>query len=160
MFQAAVAVSWWFKVMSPVQCRVRASLLSTKGSSPGHHHNDEPDDDGEEKTQATTKRVKNNGFNPVWNEAFNFDIKLPQLAFLTLKIKEHTGKARSIMDLTKMSMKSKDKDLGIFCSPLQLIQEGYRRVPLKNKSGKDLAPATLLIHIAINKSRKRDSSIH
>ena len=111
-----------------------------------------PDDDGEEKTQATTKRVKNNGFNPVWNEAFNFDIKVPQLAFLELKIKEHTGKARSIMDLTKMSMKSKDKDLGIFCSPLQLIQEGYRRVPLKNKSGKDLAPATLLIHIAINKS--------
>ena len=42
-----------------------------------------PDDMKDE--EKMTKRVKNNGFNPTWNEAFHFKVKVPELAILELK---------------------------------------------------------------------------
>ena len=81
-----------------------------------------------------TDPVKNNGFNPVWNQKFEFHIKLPSLAFLEFRVKDH-------------SKSGSDKDIGAFCCPLNLIQPGYRRVSLKNYSGRDLSPASLMVHI-------------
>ena len=43
-----------------------------------------PDDMKDE--EKMTKRVKNNGFNPTWNEAFHFKVKVPELAILELKV--------------------------------------------------------------------------
>ena len=82
--------------------------------------------------------MKNNGFNPVWNQEFEFKIQIPALAFLDIKVKD-------------LSQSGTDNDLGMFCCPLLTIQEGYRRVPLKSYArNQDLHPAALLLHIQVN----------
>ena len=75
-----------------------------------------PDD---EKNKGKTEPVKNNGFNPVWQteasnenkENFEFVVTVPELAFLDIKVKDH-------------SQSGTDDDLGMFCCPLSSIQEG------------------------------------
>ena len=70
-------------------------------------------DDGEKfkKNKGETKPIDNNGFNPVWNEKFNFECKVPDLALLEFKVKDH-------------SKSGKDEELGAFCAPLCSILEG------------------------------------
>lgn len=107
-----------------------------------------PDDEREEdvnvdgqikkKNKGKTQPVSNNGFNPVWKESFTFTSVVPDLAFLEFKVKDH-------------SKSGTDKDIGAFCCPLTMIQQGYRRVCLKDYTGKDLSPASLLVHIKITK---------
>ena len=43
-----------------------------------------PDD--MEDVEKMTQKVKNNGFNPTWNKAFQFSIKVPDLAILEFKV--------------------------------------------------------------------------
>jgi len=105
------------------------------------HPDDEVDSDGEKINKGKTESVKNNGFNPVWNKTFNFESKVPSLAFLELKVKDH-------------KKSGKDEDIAMFCAPLNLIKEGYRRVPLKDYTGKLLTPAALMVHIQIEEARK------
>lgn len=102
------------------------------------HPDDEVDSDGEKINKGKTEAVKNNGFNPVWNQEFEFKIQIPALAFLDIKVKD-------------LSQSGTDNDLGMFCCPLLTIQEGYRRVPLKSYArNQDLHPAALLLHIQVN----------
>ena len=44
-----------------------------------------PDDMKDE--EKMSKKVKNNGFNPTWNHAFHFSIKVPDLAILEIKVR-------------------------------------------------------------------------
>lgn len=79
------------------------------------HLDDEKNGD-DKINKGKTKPVKNNGFNPVWeNETFKFNIKVPQLAFLEFKVKDH-------------STSGSDKDLAIFSTPLNLIQSGMYHI--------------------------------
>ena len=94
-------------------------------------------DDHHGGNKGKTDHVKNNGFNPVWKEGkFTFVVKVPQLAFLEFKVKDY-------------STTGADKDIGASCTPLNLVQEGYRRVFLEDYTGKRLSPAALLVHIRI-----------
>lgn len=75
-------------------------------------HEDDEKEGKEKINKGRTKPVKNNGFNPVWEkETFKFKIKVPQLAFLELKVKDHSSSGT-------------DKDLAVFSAPLNLIQTG------------------------------------
>ena len=65
----------------------------------------------EKPNKNRTEPVRNNGFNPVWNTAFDFSVKLPSLAFLEFRVKDH-------------SKSGTDHDIGAFCCPLNLIQPG------------------------------------
>ena len=66
-----------------------------------------PDDKG---NKEATEYVKNNGFNPVWNQTFQFNVKVPALAFLDFRVKDH-------------SKSGKDQSLGApCCVPRQTIQ--------------------------------------
>ena len=103
------------------------------------HPDDEVNSDGEKINKGKTESVKNNGFNPVWNQTFNFVSKVPSLAFLDFKVKDHCKSGS-------------DEDIAMFCAPLNLIQEGYRRVPLKDYTGKLLTPAALMVHIQIERN--------
>ena len=83
--------------------------------------------------------ISSDGFNPIWNEKFLFDIKVPSLAFLEFRVKSKvtTGK---------------DENLGAFVCPLSMVQEGYRRVVLKSyRRSVIISPASLLVHIEILK---------
>lgn len=57
-----------------------------------------------------TKTVKDNGFNPVWNEVFQFDINCPELAFIKFTVKDE--------DI------GKDQFIGTFTIRLQNIRQG------------------------------------
>ena len=94
-------------------------------------------DDAHDGNKDKTEHVKNNGFNPVWkNNKFKFNVKVPQLAFLEFRVKDHSSTGN-------------DHDIAIFCLPLRLIQEGYRRVPLEDFKGNKVSPASLLVKINI-----------
>jgi len=94
-------------------------------------------DDKSNKVQSEV--IESNGFNPVWNEHFLFDVKVPSLAFLEFRVKSKvtTGK---------------DQNLGAFVCPFNMVQEGYRRVVLKSyQRNIVISPASLLVHIEISK---------
>lgn len=93
-----------------------------------------PDD---KENKGKTDPVHNNGFNPVWKWSFSFDVKVPQLAFLEFKVKDHSKSGR-------------DQHIGSFATPLRNVKQGYRRVHLEDYSGKSLSPACLLVHIQIS----------
>ena len=67
-----------------------------------------PDDKG---NKEATEYVKNNGFNPVWNQTFSFNVKVPALAFLDFRVKDH-------------SKSGKDQSLGAFACPLSMVLPG------------------------------------
>jgi len=84
--------------------------------------------------QHVTKHVHNNGFSPSWRETFEFWLTAPELAFLDIKVKDH-------------SKSNKDHHLGSFAARVQDIQEGYRRAYLEDYAGKQLKPASLFLRI-------------
>jgi len=102
------------------------------------HPDDEVNSEGDKINKGKTKHLKNNGFNPVWNEMFVFESKVPSLAFLEFKVKDHCKSGT-------------DEDIAMFSAPLSLIKEGYRRAPLKDYSGKLLTPASVMVHIQIER---------
>jgi len=93
-----------------------------------------PDDYYEPENRKETKAVRNNGFNPTWREAFVFTLKVPDLAILDLKVKDH-------------SRSGKDQHLGSYAVRVIDMQEGYRRAYLVDYSGRELKPASLFLKI-------------
>ena len=89
---------------------VRARIL-------GHPDEKEP----KHYTEAVTK----NGFNPLWNQSFQFYVKAPALAFLELTVK---GKQH----YTKLGDKmTRDPVLGGFVCPINLLRQGMLYVNQK-----------------------------
>jgi len=93
-----------------------------------------PDDYNDPDNHKETEAVHNNGFNPTWRQSFVFTIKVPEVAFLEFKVKDH-------------SHSGKDQHLGSHASRVQDLQEGYRRAYLRDYSGKELKPASLFVKI-------------
>jgi len=85
--------------------------------------------------KPATDPVKNNGFNPSWDKTFTFKIKVPDVAFLELKVKDH-------------SKTGKDEHLGSFAARINDMQEGYRRVFLSDYSGREMRPASLFLKVS------------
>ncbi|XP_077365454.1 1-phosphatidylinositol 4,5-bisphosphate phosphodiesterase delta-1a isoform X2 [Festucalex cinctus] len=83
-----------------------------------------------------THHIDNNGFNPMWNERFQFDILVPDLAILRLVVEDYD--ATSANDL-----------IGQYCLPLTCVQNGYRHVPILNKNGDVISSAGLFVHIML-----------
>uniref|UniRef100_A0A3Q2XTE8 Phosphoinositide phospholipase C n=1 Tax=Hippocampus comes TaxID=109280 RepID=A0A3Q2XTE8_HIPCM len=83
-----------------------------------------------------THRIDNNGFNPTWNEHFEFDVHVPELAILRLVVEDYD--ATSANDL-----------IGQYCLPLTCVQNGYRHVPLLNKNGDLISAAGLFVHVML-----------
>ena len=68
-------------------------------------------DDTNSGNKGKTEYVKNNGFNPVWNASFDFNVKVSSLAFLEFRVKDHAKSGT-------------DHDLGAFSCPLNMILPG------------------------------------
>uniref|UniRef100_A0A3Q2QXH1 Phosphoinositide phospholipase C n=1 Tax=Fundulus heteroclitus TaxID=8078 RepID=A0A3Q2QXH1_FUNHE len=86
--------------------------------------------------EKETNHIGNNGFNPSWNENFQFDVYVPDLALVRFLIMDH--------DST-----SDDEFVGQFMLPFNSLKMGYRHVPLLNKNGDLLPSAGLFIHVMI-----------
>lgn len=83
-----------------------------------------------------TNPVENNGFNPTWNENFQFDVYVPELAVVRFLIEDY--------DST-----SDNEFVGQYTLPLNSLKMGYRHVPLLSKNGDILPSAGLFVHIMV-----------
>ncbi|XP_034559310.1 1-phosphatidylinositol 4,5-bisphosphate phosphodiesterase delta-1-like isoform X2 [Notolabrus celidotus] len=86
--------------------------------------------------EKETNPIDNNGFNPAWNENFQFDVYVPDLALVRFKVEDH--------DST-----SGNEFIGQFTLPFNSLKMGYRHVPLLNKNGDLLPSAGLFVHIMV-----------
>eukprot|EP01012_Entosiphon_sulcatum_P062182 TRINITY_DN8836_c0_g1_i1.p1 TRINITY_DN8836_c0_g1~~TRINITY_DN8836_c0_g1_i1.p1 ORF type:complete len:894 (+),score=103.18 TRINITY_DN8836_c0_g1_i1:905-3586(+) len=71
--------------------------------------------------EKKTGVIENNGFNPVWNARFAFNIRCPELAMLTLRV----------MDKDRFSRHDTLAEASI---PLTSLRPGFRAVPLHSPS--------------------------
>ncbi|TKS87708.1 1-phosphatidylinositol 4,5-bisphosphate phosphodiesterase delta-1 [Collichthys lucidus] len=83
-----------------------------------------------------THYIENNGFNPMWNERFQFDIHVPELAMVRFVVEDYDSTSQN--DL-----------IGQYCLPLTSVQNGYRHVPLLTKSGDVISSAGLFVHLML-----------
>ncbi|KAM8967174.1 1-phosphatidylinositol 4,5-bisphosphate phosphodiesterase delta-1 [Pelodytes ibericus] len=86
--------------------------------------------------KKTTKVIDNNGFNPVWNEQFVFDVDVPALALVRFLVEDY-------------DVASRNDFVGQFTIPLTSLQMGYRHIHLLTKSGDRYPSATLFVHTAL-----------
>ncbi|KAI1715497.1 phosphatidylinositol-specific phospholipase c, X domain-containing protein [Ditylenchus destructor] len=89
--------------------------------------------------KARTRAVRNNGFNPVWNENFSFHLHCPELALVRFAIKD--------FDST-----SANDFIGEYSVPVSNIRQGYSHVRLN--TGFEHTPddaASIFIRVAFEK---------
>ncbi|XP_074659956.1 inactive phospholipase C-like protein 2 [Tubulanus polymorphus] len=85
--------------------------------------------------EERTKTVPHNGHNPVFDESFEFQINLPELALVRFAVldDEYIG----------------DEFIGQHTIPFECMQTGYRHVRLYSNTGELLENCTLFVHVAI-----------
>nr|XP_046264337.1 1-phosphatidylinositol 4,5-bisphosphate phosphodiesterase delta-1-like isoform X2 [Scatophagus argus] len=86
--------------------------------------------------EKETSPIDNNGFNPSWNENFQFDVYVPELAVVRFLIEDY--------DST-----SDNEFVGQYTLPFNSLKLGYRHVPLLSKNGDVLPSAGLFVHIMV-----------
>ncbi|KAF3698979.1 1-phosphatidylinositol 4,5-bisphosphate phosphodiesterase delta-1 [Channa argus] len=80
--------------------------------------------------------IENNGFKPAWNENFQFNVYVPDLALVRFVVEDY--------DCTSVN-----EFVGQYTLPFNSLQMGYRHVPLLNKNGDLLPSARLFVHIMV-----------
>lgn len=86
-------------------------------------------------SQERTRTVPHNGFNPVFDETFEFHINLPDLALVRFVVQDDDFIG--------------DGFIGQYTIPLNCIQPGYRHVRLLSLQGEIVDSATLFVHVTI-----------
>ncbi|CAG0889393.1 unnamed protein product [Darwinula stevensoni] len=89
-----------------------------------------------DKFKFKSKFIHNNGFNPHWDEKFEFVARVPHLAHLLFLVKDY-------------KTSGKDDCLAAYSLPLTCLQSGYRCIRLEDLSGNPLFPACIFIHTII-----------
>lgn len=82
-----------------------------------------------------SKSIQNNGFNPYWNQNFEFIIESIETSFIQFHVFDK--------DITKDSL------IGTYTISVSSIEQGYRHIPLFNVNGNLLKFSTLFLHITI-----------
>uniref|UniRef100_F7E2P1 Phosphoinositide phospholipase C n=1 Tax=Monodelphis domestica TaxID=13616 RepID=F7E2P1_MONDO len=102
-------------------------------------------------SEQRTKTVQQNSDNPIFDETFEFQINLPELAMIRFMVldDDYIG----------------DEFIGQYTIPLECLQPGYRHIPLRSFVGDIMEHVTLFVHIAITnrsgggKTPKRSLSV-
>ncbi|KAI1289168.1 1-phosphatidylinositol 4,5-bisphosphate phosphodiesterase zeta-1 [Halotydeus destructor] len=92
--------------------------------------------DPEDEISLNTFAVKDNGFNPQWNEGFTFIIEQPDLAFIEFSVRDE-GKSGKTTKLASRTL------------PVSAVRQGYRHVHLRDLNGNELNAASIFLHISI-----------
>ena len=80
--------------------------------------NGHPAENENNQNDCNTDYVEKNGFNPFWNKSFQLSVKVPELAFLELSVKDKRS-------LTKIGEKmGKDVTIGTFVCPFNMLCQG------------------------------------
>ncbi|XP_061096173.1 1-phosphatidylinositol 4,5-bisphosphate phosphodiesterase delta-1a isoform X1 [Conger conger] len=83
-----------------------------------------------------THSIENNGFNPMWNEEFEFDVRVPELALVRFVVEDYDSTSQN--DL-----------IGHYTLPFTSMLNGYRHIPLLTKSGDIIPSAGLFVHVMV-----------
>ncbi|XP_018122576.1 1-phosphatidylinositol 4,5-bisphosphate phosphodiesterase delta-1 isoform X1 [Xenopus laevis] len=94
-----------------------------------------------DKGNKHTQVMKNNGFNPKWNEHFEFEIDVPALALLRIVVEDYDAATRNDF-------------IGQFTVPLTSLKLGYRHIHLLSKRGDQYPSATLFVHTMLVEQSK------
>ncbi|KAL5007407.1 hypothetical protein ScPMuIL_016213 [Solemya velum] len=89
--------------------------------------------------EERTKTVPHNGYNPIFDESFEFQINLPELALVRF----------SVLDDDYIG----DEFIGQYTIPFECMQTGYRHMHLLSNTGEMIESCTLFVHIAITNKR-------
>ncbi|KIM26484.1 hypothetical protein M408DRAFT_330623 [Serendipita vermifera MAFF 305830] len=97
---------------------------------------------GERVVGVRTQAIRNNGFNPIWNEQLElpFDVfgeGMKDLIFLRIIVKDDNN-----MD--------KDDFVGGYCTSLGSLEMGYRHLPLYDEQVNQILFAGLFVHVSIH----------
>lgn len=89
--------------------------------------------------EQRTKTVHQNGDNPLFDESFEFQINLPELAMVRFVVldDDYIG----------------DEFIGQYTIPFECLQPGFRHVPLQSLTGEMLPHTQLFVHVAITNRR-------
>uniref|UniRef100_A0AAX7VKM7 Phosphoinositide phospholipase C n=1 Tax=Astatotilapia calliptera TaxID=8154 RepID=A0AAX7VKM7_ASTCA len=90
-------------------------------------------------TERRTRTVSQNGDNPIFDESFEFQINLPELAMVRFVVLDDDFIG--------------DEFIGQYTIPLECLQPGYRHVPLQSLTGEELPHAKLFVHVALTNRR-------
>ncbi|KAG0265086.1 Phospholipase C [Mortierella polycephala] len=92
---------------------------------------------GQSTIKYKTRHINDNGFNPVWQESFNFkiDYEHPELVFFRFVVQDEDIKFSDL--------------IASYCISLDCLQEGYRHIPLHDSSGDPFLYSTLFIKVSI-----------
>ncbi|MGH0139099.1 UNVERIFIED_CONTAM: hypothetical protein FKN15_036588 [Acipenser sinensis] len=89
--------------------------------------------------EQRTRTATQNGDDPLFDESFDFQVNLPELALLRLVVLDDDCIG--------------DEFIGQYTIPMQCLQSGYRHVPLLSFSGEPVEHASLFVHVAITNRR-------
>ncbi|KAL3841874.1 hypothetical protein ACJMK2_019969 [Sinanodonta woodiana] len=89
--------------------------------------------------EERTKTVPHNGYNPIFDESFEFQINLPELALVRF----------CVLDDDYIG----DEFIGQYTIPFECMQTGYRHIRLLSYAGEPMENCTLFVHIAITNKR-------
>uniref|UniRef100_H3D277 Phosphoinositide phospholipase C n=1 Tax=Tetraodon nigroviridis TaxID=99883 RepID=H3D277_TETNG len=89
--------------------------------------------------EQRTKTVHQNGDTPLFDESFEFQINLPELAMVRFVVldDDYIG----------------DEFIGQYTIPFECLQPGFRHVPLQSLTGEVLPHTLLFVHVAITNRR-------
>uniref|UniRef100_A0A8C5MIB5 Phosphoinositide phospholipase C n=1 Tax=Leptobrachium leishanense TaxID=445787 RepID=A0A8C5MIB5_9ANUR len=90
-----------------------------------------------DQARKQTLVTKNDAFNPQWNQSLTFLVHVPELALVRFCVED------------QLSLVSNEL-LGQYTLPLKCMNKGFRHIPLLNKHGKTLVPASLFVHVWYN----------
>ncbi|XAR60739.1 Phosphoinositide phospholipase C [Bertholletia excelsa] len=77
-------------------------------------------------------KIREDSWTPAWNEEFEFPLRVPELAFLRIEVKEYDASAQHDFG-------------GQTCFPVSELKTGIRAVPLHNRKGEKYKNVKLLM---------------
>ena len=77
-------------------------------------------------------KVKEDDWEPVWDQEFTFRLTVPELALLRIEVREY-------------DMSEKDDFGGQTCLPVSELKPGIRAIPLYDKKGEKIPSVRLLM---------------
>ncbi|XP_067997996.1 LOW QUALITY PROTEIN: 1-phosphatidylinositol 4,5-bisphosphate phosphodiesterase zeta-1 [Melanerpes formicivorus] len=88
----------------------------------------------EDQAKKRSSVRKSNALCPRWNETFSFTIQVPELALVRFCVEDEISVVAN-------------EFLGQYTLPLLSLNRGYRNIPLLDKDGCSLGPASLFVHV-------------
>jgi len=114
-----------------IDTQITIEVLADSVLKEGNSNSDMGD---EIKNKHRSKVIKNNGFNPVFNEKVSYIFKNEEIAFLRIKVHEY--------HLLKKQV------IGSFTLPVTKLKSGYRHLTLRDRRGDPLPFSNVFIRIS------------